>query len=82
MLTPRDERRRYNRINDSKLFIVVCKQTNEPANMALIEILIGVGVIVGAIALIVGLDWIATDAVRELEDWIRSRLKKRKKSRR
>lgn len=48
--------------------------------MALIEILIGVGVIVGAIVLIVGLDWIATDAVRDLEDWIRSRLKKRKKN--
>jgi hypothetical protein len=46
--------------------------------MALIEILIGVGVIVGAIVLIVGLDWIATDAVRDLEDWIRSRLKKRR----
>ena len=44
--------------------------------MALTEILIGVGVIVGAIVLIVGLDWIATDAVRDLEDWIRSRLKK------
>jgi hypothetical protein len=44
--------------------------------MTLIEILIGVGVVVGAIALIVGLDWIATDAVRDLEDWIRSRLKK------
>jgi hypothetical protein len=49
--------------------------------MAIIEILIAVGVIVGAIALIVGLDFLATDAVRELEDWIRSRLKKRKKSR-
>jgi hypothetical protein len=47
--------------------------------MAIIEILIGVGVVVGAIALIVGLDWIASDAVRELEDWIRSRLKKWKK---
>jgi hypothetical protein len=46
--------------------------------MALIEILIGVGVIIGAIVLIVGLDWIATDAVRDLEDWIRSRLKKRR----
>jgi hypothetical protein len=46
--------------------------------MASIEILIGVGVIVGAIVLIVGLDWIATDAVRDLEDWIRSRLKKRR----
>ena len=46
--------------------------------MALIEILIGVGVIVGAIVLIVGLDWIATDAVRDLEDWIRSHLKKRR----
>jgi hypothetical protein len=46
--------------------------------MALIEILIGVGVIVGAIVLIIGLDWIATDAVRDLEDWIRSRLKKRR----
>ena len=46
--------------------------------MALIEILIGVGVIVGAIVLIVGLDWIATDAVRDLEDWIRLRLKKRR----
>ncbi|MDQ3854581.1 MAG: hypothetical protein M3299_17315 [Thermoproteota archaeon] len=60
----------------------MCEQTNEPASMALIEILIGIGVIVGAIALIVGLDWIATDAVRELEDWIRSRLKKWKKKRR
>jgi hypothetical protein len=48
--------------------------------MTLIEILIGVGVVVGAIALIVGLDWIATDAVRDLEDWIRSRLKKWNKS--
>lgn len=46
--------------------------------MALTEILIGVGVIVGGIALIVGLDWIATDAVRDLEDLIRSRLKKRR----
>ncbi|MDP8903274.1 MAG: hypothetical protein M3M86_05845 [Thermoproteota archaeon] len=46
--------------------------------MALIEILVGVGVIVGGIALIVGLDWIASDAVRDLEDWIRSRLKKRR----
>ena len=50
--------------------------------MVLIEILIGVGVVVGAIGLIVGLDWIATDAVRDLEDWIRSRLKKSKKSHR
>ena len=49
--------------------------------MAIIEILIAVGVVAGAIALIVGLDWIATDAVRELEDWIRSRLKKWKKKR-
>ena len=47
--------------------------------MALTEILIGVGVIVGAIVLIVGLDWIATDAVRDLEEWIRSRLKRRRK---
>ena len=47
--------------------------------MALIEILIGVGVIVGAIVLIVGLDWIATDAVRDFEDWIRSHLKRRRK---
>ena len=47
--------------------------------MALIEILLGVGIVLGGIALIVGLDWIATDAVRELEDWIRSHLKKRKK---
>jgi hypothetical protein len=47
--------------------------------MAIIEILFGVGVVVGAIALIVGLDWIATDAVRDLEDWIRSRLKKSRK---
>ena len=47
--------------------------------MALIEILIGVGIVLGGIALIVGLDWIATDAVRELEDWIRSHLEKRKK---
>jgi hypothetical protein len=38
--------------------------------MALTEILVAVGVIVGGIALIVGLDWIATDVVRELEDWI------------
>jgi hypothetical protein len=46
--------------------------------MALTEILVAVGVIVGGIALIVGLDWIATDAVRDLEDWIRSHLKKRR----
>lgn len=37
-------------------FLSLCEQTNEPAIMALIEILIGVGVIVGAIVLIVGLD--------------------------
>ena len=39
--------------------------------MVLTEILIAVVVIVGGIALIVGLDWIATDAVWELEDWIK-----------
>ena len=48
--------------------------------MVLTEILIAVGAIVGGIALIVGLDWIATDAVRELEYWIRSRLKKGKRT--
>ena len=48
--------------------------------MVLTEILIAVGAIVGGIALIVGLDWVATDAVRELEYWIRSRLKKRKRT--
>lgn len=48
--------------------------------MALTEILVAVGVIVGGIVLIIGLDWIATDAVREFEDWIRLRLKKRKKN--
>jgi hypothetical protein len=48
--------------------------------MVLTEILIAVGAIVGGIALIVGLDWIATDAVQELEYWIRSRLKKGKKN--
>ena len=42
------------------------------------ELLIAIGLIVGAIVVIVGLDWLATDAVRELEDWIRSRLKKGK----
>jgi hypothetical protein len=47
--------------------------------MALTEIVVAVGVIVGGIVLIIGLDWIATDAVREFEDWIRLRLKKRKK---
>jgi hypothetical protein len=46
--------------------------------MALTEIVVAVGVIVGGIVLIIGLDWIATDAVRDLEDWIRSRLKKRR----
>jgi hypothetical protein len=48
--------------------------------MALTEILVAVGVIGGGIVLIIGLDWIATDAVRDFEDWIRSRLKKRKKN--
>ncbi len=48
--------------------------------MVLTEILIAVGAIVGGIALIVGLDWIATDGVRDLEDWIRSRLKKGKRT--
>ena len=48
--------------------------------MALTEILVAVGVIVGGIVLVIGLDWIATDAVREFEDWIRLRLKKRKKN--
>jgi hypothetical protein len=48
--------------------------------MALTEIVVAVGVIVGGIVLIIGLDWIATDAVREFEDWIRLRLKKRKKN--
>ncbi len=46
--------------------------------MVLTELLIAIGLIVGAIVVIVGLDWLATDAVRELEDWIRSRLKKGK----
>lgn len=32
--------------------------------MALTEIVVAVGVIVGGIVLIIGLDWIATDAVR------------------
>jgi hypothetical protein len=48
--------------------------------MALTEIVVAVGVIVGGIVLIIGLDWIATDAVREFEDWIRLRLKKKKKN--
>ena len=48
--------------------------------MALTEIVVAVGVIVGGIVLIIGLDCIATDAVREFEDWIRLRLKKRKKN--
>ena len=48
--------------------------------MAVTEIVVAVGVIVGGIVLIIGLDWIATDAVREFEDWIRLRLKKRKKN--
>ena len=48
--------------------------------MALTEIVVAVGVIVGGIVLIIGLDWIATDAVREFEDWVRLRLKKRKKN--
>jgi hypothetical protein len=48
--------------------------------MAFTEIVVAVGVIVGGIVLIIGLDWIATDAVREFEDWIRLRLKKRKKN--
>ena len=48
--------------------------------MALTEIVVAVGVIVGGIVLIIGLDWIATDAVREFEDWIRLRLKKRKRN--
>lgn len=47
--------------------------------MALTEIVVAVGVIVGGIVLIIGLDWIATDAVREFEDWIRLRLKKKRK---
>jgi hypothetical protein len=44
--------------------------------MVLTEILVTIGVIVVAIGLIIGFDWIAIDAARELEDWIKSRLKK------
>lgn len=45
--------------------------------MALTEILVSVGIIAGILALF-ALDFLATDAVRELEDWIRSHWKKSK----
>ena len=46
--------------------------------MAIIEILISVGIIAGIVALF-ALDFLATDAVRELEDRIRSRWRRNRR---
>jgi hypothetical protein len=49
--------------------------------MTLAEIVIGVGFILGGIAVIVALDFLAVDVVQSIAGWIRSHLKK-KRSRR